>query len=202
MKISGSILDLNSKEQIDNLNNTQIDFIHLDIMDGLFVVNKTKKIDEYKYLLKDINKSLEIHLMVKDVKSYIDSYKVFNPKYIIFHYEAVNDCNEIINYIKNLDIKVGISINPKTDIDVLIPYLDKIDLVLIMSVEPGLGGQIFIPNVIEKIDKLNKLKGDFLIEIDGGINDKTIKFVNVDIAVVGSYITKSDNYKKQIDKLK
>ena len=112
----------------------------------------------------------------------------------------------MINYIKNLGIKVGLSIKPNTPIESIIPYLKDIDLVLIMSVEPGMGGQQFITNSIDRINYLKEYRSinnlDYVIEVDGGINDETIKLVNSDISVVGSFITKSDNYQEQVNKLK
>ena len=110
----------------------------------------------------------------------------------------------LINYIKKQNIKVGISIKPKTDVNFILPYLKYIDLVLVMTVEPGFGGQKFIEDVIPKVNKLNELKkeNNFIIEVDGGINNDTISKVNSDIYVVGSYITNSHDYQKQIDSLK
>ena len=201
MQIACSILDVDSKQKIDSLNKTNIDYIHLDVMDGIFVTNKTKDVSEFHYLLKDITKKIDVHLMVKDIKKYIDEYEIFNPEFITFHYEATNNIDKIISYIKNLNIKVGISIKPDTDVSVLLPYLDKIDLVLVMSVEPGHGGQKFIINTINKINKLREINGNYVIEVDGGINDETIRIVDSDISVVGHFITKSDNYQEQIDKL-
>ena len=125
-----------------------------------------------------------------------------NPEFITFHYEVNLDIMDIINYIKKFNIKVGLSIKPNTKIEEIIPYLPYLDLVLVMSVEPGLGGQQFIVNSVDKIKKLKELKGDYLIEVDGGINDSTISLVkDVDIAVIGSYIT-SGNYEEKIKSIK
>lgn len=203
MKISASFLSIkdNIKENIVKLTNSDIDYLHLDIMDGKFVFNKTWDILEIKNLI-NYNKPLDIHLMVKDVYKYIDDFKDLNPNFITVHYEVLDDVMMVINYIKKYNIKVGLSIKPNTDISVIIPYLKYIDLVLVMSVEPGLGGQKFIMDSVDKIKKLKELKGDYLIEVDGGINDSTIDLVkDVDIVVVGSYIT-SGNYEKRIKKLK
>ena len=195
MKISGSILSI--KDDIENiklLDNADIDYLHLDIMDGIFVKQKVDMNIKY-------TKPLDIHLMVDDVIGYIDKYKVLNPEYITFHLEINHDIMEIIKYINTLNIKVGIAIKPETKVSDLIPYLPFIDLVLLMSVEPGSGGQDYI-NVESKIDELNKLKGNYKISVDGGINDVTIKTIcKADIAVVGSFITSGD-YIKNIKKLK
>ncbi len=198
MKIAASYLGIkeNLEENLIKLSETNIDYIHVDVMDGCFVANKTvNNID----LLRKINKPLDVHLMVKDVYKYIDEYSILNPVYITFHFELDCDIMKVIEYIKSKNIKVGISIKPSTDVSLITKYLPYIDLVLIMSVEPGLGGQEYI-GVEDKINEL-KNKGNFVIEVDGGINDTNIKGLAVDIAVVGSFITNGD-YQTQINKLK
>ncbi len=206
MIISTSILSIkdNIKENVLKLNNTNTTYIHLDIMDGLFVPNKTWEYNELKDILNNNTKPLDIHLMVSDVIKYIDEYSNLTPEYITFHLEAVDNVKEVIDYIHSKNIKVGISIKPNTKIEELISYLSDIDMVLLMSVEPGMGGQVFIENSYKRLNKLNELKNkyNFLIEIDGGINESNIANLNgLDIAVVGSYITSSENYQEQIDKL-
>ena len=203
MKISASFLSIkdNLKENIDLLTKCDIDYLHLDIMDGIFVKNKTWDISEIKNLI-NYNKPLDVHLMVSDVYKYVDEYKDLNPEFITFHYEVNLDIMDIINYIKKYNIKVGLSIKPNTEVDEIIPYLPYLDLILVMSVEPGEGGQKFIINSVDKIKKLKELKGNYLIEVDGGINDSTISLVkDVDIAVIGSYIT-SGNYEEKIKSIK
>lgn len=209
MKISVSYLSVidDLKEKIKMIDKTDCDYIHLDIMDGVFVFNKTPEFDEIKDNFIGINKKLDVHLMCKDIKKYIDQYALLNPDYITFHIECATDVLEIINYIKSKNIKAGITFKPDTSIDTIKPYLKYIDLVLVMSVEPGLGGQKFISKSINKINNLHKLRNDlslsYKIEVDGGINLKTISFCDkADIAVVGSYITSSNNYQIQIDKLR
>lgn len=209
MKISASFLSINDnlEENILKLDKTDIDYLHIDIMDGKFVQNKTYTFDQIKELLKYTNKPKDVHLMVSDVLSYIDDYSKINPEFITFHYEAVSNHFEIINYIKSKGIKVGISIKPTTEINYLIPYLDIIDLILVMSVEPGMGGQQFIESTTNKINHLKYLKEadnyNYVIEVDGGINDQTINKINkADIAVIGSFITNSYDYQTQIDKIR
>lgn len=210
MKVSASFLSIkdNIKSNINVLDKSTIDYLHLDIMDGNFVQNKTFNIDEIRDLLSDTTKPKDVHLMVNNIKKYIDDFSILNPEFITFHFEATYDSEEIIEYIKSKNIKVGISIKPNTSIESIIPYLPLIDLVLIMSVEPGMGGQTFIEEVVSKIDTLKELREDnkdynYVIEVDGGINDETIKLCsNADILVVGSFITDSNNYQEQIDKLK
>ena len=196
MKISASFLTIDNIDNVNKLVNCDIDYLHLDIMDGIFVNNKNEVLDVPHI------KPLDIHLMVSDVYKYVDKYKTFNPLYITFHYEVGKDILSIINYIKKFNIKVGLSIKPSTKVEEIIPYLPYLDLVLVMSVEPGKGGQTFIMDSIDKIKKLKELKGNYVIEVDGGINDSTIKYVSdADIVVVGSYIT-SGNYEERIKNLK
>ena len=205
--ISASFLSIkdNLKENIKKLDNTTIDMLHVDIMDGIFVPNKTWNNYEVKELLNDTQKEKDVHLMVNDVKKYIDDFKIINPTYITFHYEAVDNIFDTIRYIKSLNIKVGLSIKPNTLIKDIVPYLEYLDLVLVMSVEPGYGGQTFIDSSINKINDLYELRNSnnyhYLIEVDGGINDKTAKMCNkADILVIGSFIT-NGNYEEQIKKI-
>ncbi len=208
MKISASFLSIKNdlKENIEKLDKTTIDYLHLDIMDGKFVNNTTYNIDEIIYLLKNTIKPKDVHLMVSDVLKYIDDFKSINPEYITFHLEAVSNPNKIITYLKENKIKVGLALKPKTKVETILPYLSQIDLVLVMSVEPGYGGQKFISDIIPKIELLKELKAqnnyNYVIEVDGGINIETIKQIKgADIVVVGSYITDSEDYQKQIDNL-
>ena len=203
MKISASFLSIkdNLKENIARLTQTDIDYLHLDIMDGNFVENKTWDIEQIKGII-NYNKPLDIHLMVDDVYKYIDQFQVLKPIYITFHYEINYDIMKVIEYIKQYGIKVGLSIKPETDVEQILPYLPYIDLILVMSVDPGSGGQTFISNTTDKIEKLREIDGNFLIEVDGGINIDTIDLVkNVDIIVVGSYITNGD-YEERIKNIK
>ncbi len=205
MKISTSMLSIenNFEYHMNELNNSKSDYFHLDVMDGNFVLNNSIiKMDE---LLKFNSKPIDIHLMVTDPKYYIDKYKIYNPKFITIHIELGN-VKEIISYIKDSNIKAGIAINPDTNLNEIYNYLDEIDLILVMSVEPGMGGQTFISDTTKKIDDLIKLrhekKYNYLIEVDGGINSNTIKLVDeVDIVVSGSFLT-NGNIDDNIVKLK
>ena len=210
VKVSTSILSIkeNLLDNIKKINNTTSDFIHLDIMDGIFVNNKTYTFDEIEEIYKITNKPLDVHLMVQEPIKYIEEYKKINPSYITVHYEVPNyiDC---IREIKKNNIKAGISIKPNTKVQDIFNILNEVDLVLIMSVEPGFGGQEFISNSISKINELKKYIDennlDVLIEVDGGINDETSKKcvdAGIDILVSGSFITNNDDYQVQIDKLK
>lgn len=204
MIISGSFLKIqDEKEKIRKLSEA-CDQIHFDIMDGIFTENKTVDLEK---LSKDgINKPIDVHLMVYDVKSYVDRVLKFNPKYITFHIEINKKTEENINYIKSKNIKVGLAINPETPIESIYKYLNMLDLVLIMSVHPGKGGQKFM-DITDRIDKLVKYRDDnnlqYLIEVDGGINSETIKKIkHSDIAVSGSFITDSENYKEKVNELR
>ena len=207
--ISTSILSIKDdlKENIEKLDNANTDFIHVDIMDGVFVSNNSVSYDVYCNLLKNKKTPLDVHLMVSDVKRYIDDYKDLKPKIITFHYEAIENRIEIINYIKSFGIKVGMAIKPNTGVSEIIDLLPHLDLVLVMSVEPGYGHQEFIYDSSAKINDLYNLRKDFdykyLIEVDGGINDVTAKLCNkADIIVVGSFITDGDNYSERIEKIR
>lgn len=208
MKISASILSIkdNLKPNVEKLDKTNIDFLHLDIMDGEFVPMKTWNGAQMKWLCENTTKRCDVHLMVNDVKKYVDDFIQVNPIYITFHEEAVDDVMDTINYIKSKGIGVGLSIKPNTKVETIYNYLPYVDLVLVMSVEPGKGGQQFILCSCDKINKLVEYRTEnqlnYQIEVDGGINDMTVGLVrNADIIVVGSYITNND-YMTSVNKLK
>lgn len=208
MKIAASFLDIKEPivEEVTKLSNEDVDYLHLDVMDGIFVENKTYTYEEFYNIVKYTNKPKDVHLMVSDVKKYIDEFANLNPEFITFHFEAASDTSSVINYIHEKGIKVGISIKPSTDISEIVDYLDHIDLVLVMSVEPGRGGQSFIEESTKKIEALYNLREkqnyNYVIEVDGGINNETIKLCDkADIVVVGSYITKRD-YREAIKSLR
>ena len=174
IKVSTSILTCNNRIQAtEELNKTNTDYIHIDYMDGIFVDNKEFTIEEIKTLSKISTKKLDIHIMAENPEPIIQELKGLNIEYITIHYEINKPLNKIINLIHNQGYKCGISIKPKTNPKNIIEYLKKIDLVLIMSVEPGKGGQKFIPDVLNKIKELKQ--NNLIIEIDGGINDTNIE---------------------------
>lgn len=208
MKISASFLDIKEpkNKELTKLDGLDIDYIHLDVMDGIFVENRTYTYQEFYDITRFTRKPKDIHMMVSDVKKYIDDFRKFNPEFITFHYEASSHVMGVIDYIHSLGLKVGMAIKPQTNISEIVNYLKYLDLVLVMSVEPGRGGQSFIENSVKKIEDLYSLresnKYHYLIEVDGGINDETIKKCNkADICVVGSFITKND-YEEAIRKLR
>lgn len=205
IKISTSILSSNNrKESIKLLNNTNCDYIHIDVMDNKFVPNYQFPIEEINETIPLSTKKVDIHLMVENPLEYINKISETNIEYITIHYEINENLDNIINTIKTKGYKVGLAIKPNTNIDEINNYINKIDLLLIMSVEPGFGGQSFIPNTIEKINQVKKINKELTIEVDGGINDKTIKKINniCNIAVVGSYIINQKDYNKAINNLK
>ena len=206
VKIAGSFLKIQDNvSKIKELDKV-CDYIHFDIMDGKFTERPTLSVDKMCEKVKDLRKPIDVHLMVNDIKKYIDKVISINPSFITFHLEASSDISEIISYIKDKGIKAGIAINPNTKVEDVYPYLNDIDMVLVMSVKAGAGGQAFI-DITDKIKKLIEYRDEnnlsYLIEVDGGINDSTIKMVkNVDIVVAGSFITDGENYQSQIYKLK
>ena len=214
IQISPSILSADFsqlKNEIKKLEQAGADMIHVDVMDGHFVPNLTIGPPVIKSLKKNCSLKFDVHLMISPVHDYIDAYADAGADIITIHPEATNNLRASILKIKKLNKKVGVSLNPKTKIDLIINLLDKIDLVLIMSVNPGFGGQKFMPEVLKKITKLKKIRTeknlDFDIEIDGGINFENYKLAikaGANILVSGTTIFKSNNgdIKKNINLLK
>ncbi|MDD2490357.1 MAG: ribulose-phosphate 3-epimerase [Bacilli bacterium] len=208
VKISTSILSSNYLDVIEKINKTNTDYIHIDVMDGNFVFNKAFSISEISELKKYTKKPLDIHLMVNDIDYYIEKIKHLKPTFITFHYEVLNDL-DIIKKIKNNGIKCGISVKPNTDIKEIYHLLAKIDLVLIMGVEPGYSGQEFIPTTLTKIkllkEELKNQNLNPLISVDGGVN-KEIAFecikAGADILVANTFIINSHNFQERISLLR
>ena len=203
MELSVSILNSQDrKEMVKLLNKTNITYIHVDVMDGIFVSQKTFNIKEIRTISQVSDKKLDVHLMVENPLLYIENIKdLTNIEYITIHLEINKDIKEILTKLKSYGFKTGISIKPNTNLELLLPYLEYIDLLLVMTVEPGLGGQPFILSSSNRLKEIKKLIQNYNIklEVDGGINNHTIKEVELaDIAVVGSYITSSNN---PIDKI-
>ena len=204
MKVNVSILSSTIKPQdiVKELNKTNADAIHVDIMDGKFVENKTWTIGEITKITKYSSLPLDIHLMVNNPSKYIEDYAMLNTNNITFHYEAVKNHIEIINLIKNYGIKVGIAIKPSTSVNDIGSLLELVDLVLVMSVEPGKSGQKFIESVVYKMDVLKRLKDEknykYIINVDGGINEETFEKVKpyVDMVVSASYLLSGNGIEK------
>ena len=214
IKISPSILSADFSQlgnEIKRLEEGGADLIHVDVMDGHFVPNLTIGPPVIKALRKYSSIPFDVHLMISPVHKYIKDYADAGANIITIHPEATTNLMESIDHIKKLNKKVGVSLNPDTETNIIIDYLDKIDLVLIMSVFPGFGGQKFIPEVVEKIKQLNEIKKrrnlSFDIEVDGGINfsnSKTVVNAGANILVSGTTIFKENNgdIKKNINFLK
>ena len=200
MELAVSILEIiNRQDMIDKLDNEKVKYLHLDVMDGVFVKNITLPRNDINY-----KKPVDIHLMTEEVEKYYNYYSNLDIAHITFHCETQN-INEKISFLKQKNIKVGLAIKPNTDISLLLPYLTCVDLVLVMSVEPGNGGQAFMHKTYERVNYLKEYRKNnnlkYVIEVDGGINNLVYKQLNCDIAVVGSYITMSNNYTEKINGL-
>tara|TARA_B100001121_G_scaffold294774_1_gene298598 strand:+ start:623 stop:1282 length:660 start_codon:yes stop_codon:yes gene_type:complete len=214
IQVSPSILSADFSQlgnEIKRLEEAGADLIHVDVMDGHFVPNLTIGPPVIKTLKKNCSIKFDVHLMISPVHKYIEAYSDAGADIITIHPEATDDLSASINKIKELKKKAGVSLNPKTKISVIKDYLDQIDLVLIMSVNPGFGGQKFMPEVLDKIKELKDIQKkqnlDFDIEIDGGINFENSKdaiAAGANILVSGTTIFKSNNgnIKKNIDLLK
>lgn len=217
VEVSTSILTVKKENilgTIYNLETAKTDYYHIDVMDGKFVENNTNEImQEYANSIKQIsNLPLDVHLMVEDVKAYVDAYLPFEPNIITFHLEACKNKEEVlevINYIKSNNVKVGIAIKPDTKIEEIYEYLPLVHLVLVMTVEPGKGGQKLIPETIQKVEKIKEYiennNIDIDVEVDGGINlenKEELKKAGANILVIGSCIINSNDYKERIETIK
>ena len=207
-KISASFLS--SKDiprDLTLLNDTDVDFIHVDIMDGKFVKNKTMPFSEMKHIYKYTSKRLDVHLMVEDPSKYIPLYAELNTEFISIHVEIDEDIVNDLELIKSYSIKCGLAINPDTKVSELVPYLPYLDEILVMSVYPGKGGQSFILETESKIKELKALINSYnlniLINVDGGVNFDTKGLCSdADILTSGSYIINGDNFQEKISSLR
>lgn len=212
MLVAPSILSAdfgNLEKEIKAICEAGCDLVHVDVMDGHFVPNLTIGPVVVQPVAKASTKPLDIHLMVENNNFFVDLFALLKPKYLSFHLESEKHPHRLIQKIRNLEISPAITLNPHTRVEDIEYLLEDLDMVLLMSVNPGFGGQKFIPSVIEKAKKLkeliNKRNPKCLIEVDGGVSDKNIKELKdagVDIVVAGSYVFGSDSYKKAIDSLK
>jgi len=212
MQVAPSILSADFgklSQEVKAICEAGCDLVHVDVMDGHFVPNLTIGPVVVEAVAKVATKPLDIHLMVENNSFFVDLFAPFKPKFITFHIEEEKHPHRLIQKIKSLDIKAGVVLNPHTPPSVVEYLLEDLDMVLLMSVNPGFGGQKFIPSVVKKAKELKqmiqKYNPDCLIEVDGGVNNKNIsklKDAGVDIVVAGSYVYGSDDYAKAISSLK
>lgn len=209
MKVSASFLSCNRViPAIKELSFTDVDYIHVDFIDGKFVAGKKIPFRILKKISRVSTKRLDVHLMTNKLKKYIRKFVSLNCEYITFHIEVGRDIEKYIQMIQNYGVKCGLAINPNTSLEEIKPYLSMIDMVLVMSVTPGFGGQAFIPETVDKVKELRaylkKKRLKVLVNIDGGINIDTVGEIKpyVDMVVAGSYITNSSDFQEKINNLR
>lgn len=211
--VAPSILSADFSKLLEEVKSVEsAEFLHIDVMDGHFVPNITIGPLVVGSIKGKVDMVFDVHLMISDPLKYSLEFIKNGADYIVFHYEALENHEEIlelIDFVHSNNTKVGVSIKPNTDVKVLDLFLDKVDMVLVMSVEPGFGGQSFMPNSLDKIKYLKnkKIENDYkyLIEVDGGINEKTaplVKEAGVEVIVAGTYVFKSKNREETIKSLR
>ena len=212
MIVSPSILaaDFNNMDQeMKKINDSNCEFVHLDVMDGIFVPNTTFDEKLVKDLRNKTTKVFDVHLMIENPQLVLDKYYEAGADYVTFHLEACPNCLDIIKKYKAQNKKIGLSIKPNTKVEELNQYLEYLDLILVMSVEPGFGGQKFMDSSLSKIKYLKDMKEknnyQYIIEVDGGINKDTamlVKEVGCEAVVAGTYLFKNENFVKAVKGLK
>ncbi len=212
MKVSPSLLSADFchlGEELDFINDSEADMLHIDIMDGVFVPNISFGFPVLKYVKERCKKPLDVHLMIVEPQKFVNEVRETGAEVMTVHYEACVHLNRVVQQIHNAGMKAGVSINPATPVCLLKDILVEVDLVLLMSVNPGFGGQKFIPGTIQKVKELRELiaatGSNALIEVDGGVNDQTgaqLARAGADIAVAGNYVFKSTNRSQAIYSLK
>ncbi len=207
--ISPSILSsdfANLEKELKKLEQNGADWVHIDVMDGHFVPNLTIGAPVVKALKRVTKLPLDVHLMIDNPQKYIKDFALAGADYITFHYEAAKDnTDEVIELIKSYNIKAGISIKPKTSVKEIADLIKKVDMVLVMTVEPGFGGQKFMPDCADKINEIKQYSQSVLVEVDGGINEETAKYcknLGADVLVAGYYIYSKADMKEAIASLR
>lgn len=210
--ISPSVLSCdfaNIQRDVEMINNSNADWFHVDVMDGVFVPNISFGFPVVSAIKQHATKPLDVHLMIANPDNYLEEFKKAGADWLTVHYEACTHLHRTIQVIKSLDMKAGVALNPHTSVDVLKDILPELDLVLIMSVNPGFGGQKFIPHALNKVARLKDLiretGSSALIEVDGGVNLETGKQLldaGADALVAGSFVFNSDNPADTIQSLK
>ena len=209
--ISPSILSAdfaNLEKDIKRIEKAGAEWVHIDVMDGHFVPNITIGVPVVKSIRKITGLMLDVHLMIENPEKYIEPFALSGADILTFHYEAVerSKIKDLIKYIKSFNVKAGMSIKPKTKAEEVLEFLPELDLVLVMTVEPGFGGQKFMADCAEKIPVIKSFAPEgLIIQVDGGINDKTAKVCTsygANSLVAGNYIYKSDDIQKAVDSLR
>lgn len=212
MKIAPSLLAANFSDlraDMDMINRSEADWLHLDIMDGVFVPNISFGFPVLKHVAKLCHKPLDVHLMIVSPEKFIPEVKALGAYMMNVHYEACPHLHRVVQQIKEAGMKAGVTLNPATPVSLLADIIRDVDMVLLMSVNPGFGGQEFIPHTLEKVKELRALIGrtgsSALIEVDGGVNDETAPLLveaGADVLVTGSYVFKSPSPEETIHSLK
>ena len=212
MKVGVSFIssDYDLETTISKIDESSADYIHVDMMDGIFVENANFTVQDLKKIFKNTKKKLDVHMMVCSPNKYVKDFaKMPNVEYLTLHYESHRRPIDVINMIRHTPMKVGLAINPETKVSHIVPMLNHLDQVLVMSVKPGKGGQKFMEEILYKIETLKELREQngyhYVINVDGGINEETAKLVKeagADMVVSGSYVCKSDDYNQRIESVR
>lgn len=212
MKVGVSFIssDYDLETTISKIDESSADYIHVDMMDGIFVENANFTVQDLKKMFKNTKKKLDVHMMVCSPNKYVKDFaKMPNVEYLTLHCESHRRPIDVINMIRHTPLKVGLAINPETKVSHIVPLLNHLDQVLVMSVKPGKGGQKFMEEILYKIETLKELREQngyhYVINVDGGINEETAKLVKeagADMVVSGSYVCKSDDYNQRIESVR